>query len=286
MNHRATVAIVGAGPLGGATAHTLAARYGVREVRLIDEAGPVAAGQALDIQQAGAIERFDTEVVAGDDLRQVVGAAVVILTGPVSGEDGEWSETEGLAVLRRVSALNAHALVVCAGASHRGIVQAGVSAGELPRRRLVGSAPLALVGALRAIIGLELACSSLDVAVSALGVPPGGIVVPWTGALAEGVPLVRRLEAPRLNRLREKVTPLWPPGPYALASAAATLCQAWLVGTTRRMPCYATLQGELGVHDRAAAVEARLDEEGVAGIVDPGLTGHERVQLDSALRTA
>jgi len=61
------VAVVGAGALGGATAHTLASRSGAREIRLIDAAGDVAAGTALDIRQAGPVESFDTVVVASRD---------------------------------------------------------------------------------------------------------------------------------------------------------------------------------------------------------------------------
>ena len=49
------VAIIGAGPLGGALAHTLAARDRVREVRLIDDDERIAAGKAIDIRQASPV---------------------------------------------------------------------------------------------------------------------------------------------------------------------------------------------------------------------------------------
>ena len=45
-----TVAILGAGDLGGALARTLATRDAVSHIVLIDEAGAVAAGKALDIR--------------------------------------------------------------------------------------------------------------------------------------------------------------------------------------------------------------------------------------------
>src|SRR5690606_6604991 len=46
-------AILGAGPLGGTLTHTLSSRALFDEVRLVDPAGDVAAGKALDIRQAG-----------------------------------------------------------------------------------------------------------------------------------------------------------------------------------------------------------------------------------------
>ena len=46
------IAVIGAGPLGGALAHVLARRNRVGDVRLIDPDGKVAEGKALDILQS------------------------------------------------------------------------------------------------------------------------------------------------------------------------------------------------------------------------------------------
>ena len=76
------VSIVGAGQLGGMLAFTLATNERVREIRLIDTTKAIASGTALDIQQAGAVERFDTSVVAYRELPAVIGSDIVVLTGP------------------------------------------------------------------------------------------------------------------------------------------------------------------------------------------------------------
>ena len=55
-----TVCIIGAGELGGACAHALARSERVRRVIILDDAAGVAAGKALDIQQAGAIDGSHT----------------------------------------------------------------------------------------------------------------------------------------------------------------------------------------------------------------------------------
>ena len=62
-----SAAILGAGAVGSAIAQRLAERGRVREVRLIDENGPVAAGKALDILQSGPIGRYDTRLTATHD---------------------------------------------------------------------------------------------------------------------------------------------------------------------------------------------------------------------------
>ena len=58
------VAIVGAGPLATALASTVAARGRVRHIRLIDDAGMVAAGKALDVRQSTPVLGSDVSIDA------------------------------------------------------------------------------------------------------------------------------------------------------------------------------------------------------------------------------
>ena len=74
-----TVAILGAGDLGGALARTLASGDGVSRILLIDEARSVAMGKALDIRQTGPIESYDTAVEGTDDVHAASGVDLVVL---------------------------------------------------------------------------------------------------------------------------------------------------------------------------------------------------------------
>jgi malate dehydrogenase len=279
------VAVVGASLLGGSIAHRLAAQPSVREVRLIDSSVSVAEGTALDIQQAGPVEQFDTTVVGMGNLHDVVGADIVVLAGPVGAADLEWSEKDGLAVLEQVARLNHHALAVCAGSTHRSLVERAVANTSMTRRRVIGSAPFALAAAIKAIVALELRCSASDVSLAVLGRPPQQLVVPWSEASVRGVTVPQLLEPQRLARLQQKVNLLWPPGPYTLAAAAARLCDSVSKGTADRgFPCYVVLTGELGVRDHAVAMTVELDGTGVSRVIEPVLSVRERTQLESALR--
>ena len=77
-----TIAIIGAGPLGGALAHTLAGRSRVGEVRLIDPEGRIAEGKALDILQSSPVEQFSTRVTAATSYAAAAGADVDRLCRP------------------------------------------------------------------------------------------------------------------------------------------------------------------------------------------------------------
>ena len=68
-----TVAIVGAGDIGGATAQALASCDRVRRLWLVDAVAGAAVGKALDIQQAGAVASFHTRLDGTGDESRLVG---------------------------------------------------------------------------------------------------------------------------------------------------------------------------------------------------------------------
>lgn len=278
------VAIVGSGTLGGTIAHAIASHDRFREVRLIDEAHDIAAGKALDIQQAAPVECFRTTVSSSGDIAAAADADIAILAGPASGEVAEYGDDAGLAVIEQLGLGTRCPVVVCAGATHCRLVERGVRELGLPRRGLFGSAPEALRAAVRALLALDVGCAPSDVALTVLGVPPRHIVVPWSQATVAGLGVERRLPAARFARVRARTTQLWPPGPYALAAAAGRVAASLVDRIVRTPVCFAVLDGELDVSRLAAAVPVELDALGIARVVEPSLTTHERVQLDNALR--
>ena len=282
------VAVLGAGTLGGSIAHKIAARGRFHDVRLIDPEQGVAAGKALDIRQSAAIERFGTRVTAHGGLDAVAGADAAVLADSAGGADGVQhagdDDEHALETLRDVYRFNRRALIVCAGVSHRRVAERAVAELAIPRRQVIGAAPAALQSALRAIVAVELRCAARDISLAVLGRPPEHLVVPWSEATVSGFALSRLLDAPALGRLQAQARLVWPPGPYTLASASARLCETAIgqAGQTG-LACYAVLDGELGARGCAAAVTVELDAGGVKRIVEPSLSGQERVQLETAL---
>ncbi len=283
----ARVAIVGAGELGGALAHKLAARDRVGSVCLIDASRGVAAGKALDIRQSGPIERFGTGVTAGP-IDAVVGAGVVVVADPAAPADGEGSgdpSAEPAALVERIAGLAGSAPIVCADAAGGGLVARSVRELGIGRARIVGSAPEALAAGLRALIALEADVSPAQVAVQVLGTPPEHPVVAWSSASVAGGPLQERLSPPALARVRRLVERLWPPGPYALAAAAARVVEALVAGGSRRVfTCFVADDARRPASAPAAAVT--LHAGGVGDVVEPALSPSERVLLDNALEPA
>ncbi len=277
------VAIFGAGDIGGALASTLASRDLVREIRVIDDAAGVAAGKALDILQAGPIEASSTRVIATADERAAAQAAVIVLADAVGQPPAEIKGETGLALIRRLHELAPDVPIVCAGPSQAWLIEHAIDELGVSPARIAGSAPLALTSAIRALVALDASSSPTNVSLLAIGLPPSQVVVPWQSAAVQGLPLDGLLSAAALRRLEQQIPYLWPPGPYALASAAARFVEAFAFGA-REILC-----GFLSPPDaRPAAVRMgplRITaSQGVSPCPLAGLDSRQRLALDSLQR--
>ena len=275
------IAIVGCGALGGAVAHKVAGRDRVAEVRLVDPEGRIAQGKALDILQSAPIEQFSTRVSAATDWNAVAGAEVIVIAD--DGRTGQEHAGEaGLAMLRQIARVAGVTPIVFAGAAQRELIAR--SAGELniSRARLIGSAPLALEAAVRAIVAVLLDSSGVEVALRVFGVPPGAAVVAWEEATAAGLPLSAQLPAHQIAAIDARLRSLWPPGPYALASAAARVVEA-LVGRSRRsFSCFVPLErGPL--RGAVVAMPVELGLGGTKRVIEPVLSRQELTRLENAI---
>lgn len=278
-----TVAIVGAGEVGGSTAYALARSDRVGRLLLVDPAGSAAAGKALDLQQAGAIDGSHTRLEGSDDTTRAAGCDVCVVADRFGAGEGDWRGDEGLALLRQIAPGLGRAPIVFAGARQVDLLAAAAVELAIDRRRLMGSAPEAFASAVVAIVAMEASCSPREVLLTVLGAPPSGLVIPWTEASIGGYALQQVLAPVQLARIEARTARLWPPGPYALGAAAARLVAA-ILSSSRQSFCVLTqLAGEFGVKHRPGCLPARVALDGIAETRVPDLTTRERVQVQTAL---
>lgn len=271
------VAIIGAGAIGGSLAHRLAGRDCVGEVRLIDADMKVAEGKALDILQSSPIRNFSTKVTASPSLLSAAGAAAIVFADAASGK-GEHEGEAGLGLLRQIAEVESRAPIVFSGAAQRSLMRRAVVELHMPESRVVGSAPLALESALRALAGLALDGSGVEVSLRVVGVPPGGAVIAWEEATAFGQPIASETAPHVMLGLSARIPGLWPPGPYALASAAARVVEGIVNGGRGRFSCFVSLSRR-----RVAAMPVELGPDGIRKVHEPVLTRQERTAFESAL---
>jgi len=275
------VTILGAGPLGGAVAHALADHGLASRVLIVDPAGQVAAGKALDIQQAGAITGTATHVSGTTDMDQAIGCDVCVVADR-DGTGGEWQH-ESVDTIARLARSIGAAPLVFAGASQAALMRVLAVESGIGTRRLVGSASEGLSAAIRAVVAMELGCSVTEVSLSVLGCPPAGVVVPWMEGSVGGYGLEKVMSQAQLARVDARVPRLWPPGAYTLGLAAADVVGAMLRGSRRPRSVLSVLDGEFGARQRVGAVPTFLGPSGVLLTKVPTLNTRERVQVETAL---
>ena len=273
-----SVVILGAGRVGAAVAHRLAERGRVRSVTLVDSQASGAAGKALDILQSGPVAHFDTSVTAAEDALTAVGAPVVVLADELEG--GEWQGERALGLIARLVRAGVTAPVVCTGAEATWLLEACHAELKIPASRLIGTAASAMAGAVRAWAGLELGLSSVDLTV--VGRPPD-LIVGWSVATAHGALLTERIAAHRLLALSDQLSKLWPPGPFAVASATVPVIHGLLSGSRRLLPALTVVDGDLGPRGRAVLLPVSLAPGRVQSHVMPSLSPQERTELLNSL---
>lgn len=277
------VAILGAGHIGAAVAERLARTGWCRAIVLVDPMHEVAAGKALDIRQSGAIEGSRTSLEWAADGAACASASLIIVADSAAEPCAELQGESALAVVARAGRANADAPILCAGNTHRWLIEHALL--EVPGRRgrVFGTAPHALASAGRALLAAQLGVSALDVRLPLAGVPPHAIVVAWDAAVVGD----RRADDVCSHQTRRKVeralSSTWPLGPYALASAASAAATACLTASHRRFTCLTTVD----VGDAVGGVgmaSARLDATGVASVDVAPLSMSQTLAVERALR--
>jgi malate dehydrogenase len=278
----ATAVIIGAGDLGGALARQLAAVDVLSNVTLVDEAGGVAQGKALDIRQAAPIDCYSTIVMGATALDVVVGATFVVVAD--RGDlQGEWRDDAGVELIRRIATLNAVAPIVCAGAMQAPLVERAVRELGVSRSRILGTAPEALRSAVTAVAALEAGCAATDLSLTVLGRPPDQIIVPWEDASIAGRRATSVLAPPAVTRLDSRLARLWPPGPLTLAAATTRVIYSAFSRTPQTLCAFVSMTREEGSHGTVGMLPVTLSPRGIASVATPALSTRDRVRLESAL---
>jgi len=280
----ATIAIIGAGDVGGAVAQAIASRDCVARVLLIDANAAAAAGKALDIRQMGAVDGFHTRIEGTGELDRAIGCAACVVAdrfGPAGAEHDD----DSASFVARLAAAAGDAPIVFAGAGQEALMLSAALDARIPRARILGSAAEAYRSAVAAMVALEARTSPDDISLAVVGAP-GHLVVPFNDATIGGYALERVLRQAQIAALEARLPRLWPPASYALGAAAARVVEAVVHDDRRTHHVFTVLDGELGVRRRVGALPAALGARGIQSLRVPPLDARDRVRLETTLGTA
>ncbi len=278
------IVVLGAGEVGGAVAQQMAARHVGVPVVIVDAQRSVAEGKALDLQQSAPVDGSAPDIRGSDDYGMLRDAVLVVMADHAAAR-GHDSPTDA-DVLPRLMQIARQAppcpvIVATPDAEHviaRAVAECGLAAG-----RLMGAAPEALRGALRALIAEEVRCRPDEVSAAVLGRAPESLIVPWDGCSIGGRCATDVLTPPAIRRIEQRLPGLWPPGPHALGRATAKVA-AGLFRDEGETFCVqvALVRGVTGT-GRPAILPATVGATGVRAVQRPTLTGRDQTRLDSVV---
>jgi malate dehydrogenase len=294
MNHP-KITVVGAGNVGASCA-LWAAMRDLGDIVLVDVVDGLAAGKALDLQQAAPIAGFAHSVTGSTDYAATAGSDLAIVTAGLARKPG-MSRDDLLAknaeivsgVVRSLVARSPGVILVIISNPVDAMTGLAHRVSTLPPRRVVGMAGVLDSARMRTFIALEAGASPKDVQAYVLG-GHGDTMVPLVRhSSVGGVPLSRCLPKEKIDRLVERtrgggaeIVALLKTGSafYAPAAAAVEMAQAILRDERRVLPCAAYCDKEYGVGGHFVGVPARLGAAGVLDVLEFDLTPEEKAAFD------
>jgi malate dehydrogenase len=271
------VAVLGAGDLGATLVRRIAERSLARRVVLVDSDEGRAKGKALDLVQSGPVEGYDVRIEGAATLDAQARWDAVLVADPEDAKDAD-AVARARALLPLLAG-SPDALVLVATNRPAALVEALCAQG-LRRDRVLGTAALAVVGAVRRHLALDLDVQPGEVALTVLGAPPDLLVVPRGSVTVAGVP-VDILSPVALRRAVQAVAARHL-GPVALAAAGAQVLAALSASGPKVLSVVARLEGEYGHRGPVLAVPARLGGGRLHSVVEIPLDPVERVAFDNA----
>ena len=291
------ITIVGAGSVGASCA-VWAAMRDLGDIVLVDVVDGLAAGKALDLQQAAPIVGFARSVTGTTDYAATARSDLAIVTAGLARKPG-MSRDDLLArnaeivsgVVKNLVAASPNVILIIVSNPVDAMTSLAHRVSRLPPKRVVGMAGVLDSARMRTFIAMEAGASPKDVQAFVLG-GHGDTMVPLVRhSSIGGVPLAKCLPKDKIDRLVERtrcggseIVALLKTGSafYAPAAAAVEMAQAILSDERRVLPCAAYCDKEYGVGGYFVGVPARLGAGGVMDVLEFDLTPDEKAAFDKS----
>ena len=296
MSERRKVTVVGAGNVGATCAQELA-RRDYADVVLVDIKEGLAAGKALDVNQAGAVLGYEPKAVGSTGYDESAGSDVVVVTAGVP-RTGDMSRDDLVAtnekivgsVTREVAEHSPDAILLVVSNPLDAMCHVARNVSDWPKERVFGMAGILDTARFSAFIAWETGSSVKDVSAMVLGGHGDQMVSVVSATTVGGVPLRKLLSDARIAELVERTaagggelvkllgTSAW----YAPGAAAAQIVDAIMLDEQRVLPSTAYLEGEYGIEGLYMGVPVKLGARGIEKIVELDLTDDERSALEAS----
>ena len=294
---RKKVTVVGAGMVGGTTAHRLADKE-LCDVVLIDIIEGLPQGKGLDLAESAPIEGYDSRVVGTNDYKDTANSDIVVITAGLPRKPGmsrdDLLKTNYNIVKETTEKVVKHSpnsILIVVSNPLDAMTQTAYKASGFSKNRVIGMAGVLDAARMRTFIAEALEVSVENVTAFVLG-GHGDAMVPLARySTVAGIPLPDLMPKEKIEAIVKRtaqggaeIVGLLKTGSafYAPSAAIVEMVEAILKDKKKILPCAAYLEGEYGIKGLFVGVPVKLGARGIEQVVEIKLTPEERVALEKS----
>ena len=297
---RAKVTVIGAGNVGATAAQRISEKN-LADVVLVDVAGGIAAGKALDLMEARPVELHDRSITGGDDYALSANSDIVLMTAGLARKPGMSRDDLLVKNAAIVSSCleNAHkyspnAIFIVVSNPVDAMTQLTyelLTKKGVAKNKIIGMAGVLDSSRMAFFIAEALNVSIKNVQPCVLGGHGDDMVPVARYTTVAGIPLPELLSAEKIAAIIERtqkggieIVNLLQTGSafYAPASSSVEMIQAILQDTKAILPCSCYLDGEYGIKGVFVGVPTKLGADGIEDILELNLSADELAALKSS----
>ena len=294
---RKKVTVVGAGMVGGTTAHRLADKE-LCDVVLIDIIEGLPQGKGLDLAESAPIEGYDSRVVGTNDYKDTANSDIVVITAGLPRKPGmsrdDLLKTNYNIVKETTEKVVKHSpnsILIVVSNPLDAMTQTAYKTSGFSKNRVIGMAGVLDAARMRTFIAEALEVSVENVTAFVLG-GHGDAMVPLARySTVAGIPLPDLMPKEKIEAIVKRtaqggaeIVGLLKTGSafYAPSAAIVEMVEAILKDKKKILPCAAYLEGEYGIKGLFVGVPVKLGARGIEQVVEIKLTPEERVALEKS----
>ncbi|MGH9778828.1 MAG: malate dehydrogenase [Candidatus Acidiferrales bacterium] len=294
---RKKVTVVGAGMVGGTTAHRLADME-MCDVVLIDIIEGLPQGKGLDLAESAPVVGYDSHVTGTNDYKDTANSDIVVITAGIARKPGmsrdDLLKTNYNIVketTEKVAKYSPNSILIVVSNPLDAMAQTAYKVSGFSKNRVLGMAGVLDSARMRTFIAQELDVSVENVTAFVLG-GHGDTMVPLPRySTVAGIPLPDLLPKEKIDAIVKRtaqggaeIVALLKTGSayYAPAASIAEMVEAILKDKKKILPCAVYLEGEYGVRGLFVGVPVKLGARGVEQIIEIKLTAEENAALQKS----
>lgn len=294
------ISIIGAGHVGATTAHLIALK-GLADIVLLDIEEGVAKGKALDMLQAGPIEKFDVGIRGTGSYEDTKNSDIVVITAGIIRKPG-MSRDDLLSintkivkeVAERSAKHSPNAIMIVVTNPLDAMTYVASKAGKMPKNKVIGMGNILDSARFKTFIAEELNISPAKIDATVIG-SHGNFMVPLPAhSKANNIKITELLSREKINDIIERtkkggeeILELLKTGSafYAPASSIVLMIEAILNDKKLLLPCSAYCENEYNVGGCFIGVPVILGKNGVDKIVELSLSKEENEAFIKSLES-